>query len=82
MSRFDDDQFKQLQLKVNFNLIPKTRLKRFQQLFPGYKTGLVRSEQGKFVMSPWYGQNAEKVYRFAPRSDDVWIVTFPKCGSI
>lgn len=32
-------------------------------------------------MSAAYGENAEKVYQFAPRADDVWLVTFPKCGN-
>lgn len=82
MSRFEDDRFKQIQLNVSFNVIPKTRLKRFQQHFTGYKSGMVRSNPGRYVMSPPYGENAEKIYRFEPRSDDVWIVTFPKCGNL
>jgi hypothetical protein len=80
MSRFDDEKFKQLQLKVKFNVIPKTRLKKFGKLFDGYPTGLVKSEPGGFVMPPTYGENAEKIYRMKPRTDDVWLLTFPKCG--
>jgi hypothetical protein len=80
MSRFNDEKFKQLQLKVKFNAIPKTRLKKFNQHFNGYKNGLVRSEPGKFVMTPLYGSHAEKLYRMKPRSDDIWLLTFPKCG--
>nr|CAH0102985.1 unnamed protein product [Daphnia galeata] len=81
MSRFDDENFKQLQLNVKFNVIPKTRLKKFGQLFTGYPMGLVKSEPGGFVMPPPYGENAEKIYRMKPRSDDVWLLTFPKCGT-
>jgi estrone sulfotransferase len=80
MSRFNDEKFQQLQLKVKFNAIPKTRLKKFNQHFNGYKNGLVRSEPGKFVMTPLYGSHAEKLYRMKPRSDDIWLLTFPKCG--
>ena len=40
----DDEKFKQLQLNVKFNIIPKTRLKKFGQLLTGYPTGLVKSE--------------------------------------
>jgi hypothetical protein len=80
MSHFDDEKFKQLQLKVKFNVIPKTRLKKFGKLFDGYPTGLVKSEPGGFVMPPTYGENAEKIYRMKPRTDDVWLLTFPKCG--
>ena len=80
MSRYEDEKFKQPQLKVNFNIIPKTKLIEFQQLFNGYKNGLVCGDPGKFVMTPLYGSYAEKLYLMKPRSDDVWILTFPKCG--
>ena len=80
MSRFDDEKFKQPQLKVKFDVIPKTKSKEFQQLFNGTKNGLVRSEPGNFVMTPLYGSYAEKLYQLQPRSDDVWLLTFPKCG--
>lgn len=82
MSRFDDEEFKQLELKVKFNVIPKTRLKKFNQLFLGYKNGLISSEPGKFVMTPLYGNHAEILYRMQPRADDVWLLTFPKCGNL
>ncbi|KAI9563465.1 hypothetical protein GHT06_010928 [Daphnia sinensis] len=81
MSRFDDEKFKQLQLKVKFHVIPKTRLKNFSKLFTGYPLGLTKSEPGNFVMTPMYAENAEKIYRMKPRSDDVWLLTFPKCGT-
>lgn len=82
MSRFDDEKFKQLQLKVKFNVIPKTRLKTFSKLFTGYTLGLTKSEPGNFVMTPMYAENADKIYRMKPRSDDVWLLTFPKCGKL
>lgn len=82
MSSFDDEEFKQLQLKVKFHVIPKTRLKKFNQLFAGYKTGLVKSEPGKFVMTTLYAKHAEILYRMEPRADDIWLLTFPKCGEL
>jgi hypothetical protein len=45
--------------------------------------GLVKSEPGGTVMPTNYGKdsNAQIVYHFEPRKDDVWVVTFPKCGN-
>ncbi len=80
MSRFDQENFKKLELNVKFDVIPKTRLKKFNQHFKGYTTGLVQSEPGKFVFTPLYAKHADRLYRMQPRTDDVWLLTFPKCG--
>lgn len=80
MSDFDDEHFKQLKLNVKFNVIPKTRLKAFTQLFAGFQSGLVRCEPGNQVLTPRLSENVEKIYRLEPREDDVWLLTFPKCG--
>ena len=66
--------------KFEFHDLPATQLEPFKQLFTGYDEGLVRMEPGGFVMPPSYARNAEKIYRMQPRSDDVWLLTFPKCG--
>jgi hypothetical protein len=80
MSQLDDKKSKGLQLNVKFNVIPKTRSKEFTDLFNGYTKGLVRSEPGNFVMTPLYGKHADRLYRMEPRADDIWLLTFPKCG--
>nr|CAH0104482.1 unnamed protein product [Daphnia galeata] len=67
--------------KFEFHDIPTTQLEPFKQLFTGYDEGLVRMEPGGFVMPPSYARNAEKIYRMQPRNDDVWLLTFPKCGT-
>lgn len=80
-SRSENDGVKPPQLKVNFDIIPNTMTESFDQLFPGYHTsGLVRSKPGNFVMTQLYGKNAEKIYKMEPRSDDIWLLTFPKSG--
>ncbi len=80
MSQLDDEKSNGLQLNVKFNVIPKTKLKEFTNLFNGYTTGLVRSEPGNFVMTPLYAKHADRLYRMEPRADDIWLLTFPKCG--
>jgi estrone sulfotransferase len=66
--------------KFEYHTIPKTLTESFKELFTGYDEGLVRMEPGGFVTSPTYAKHAEKIYRMKPRSEDVWLLTFPKCG--
>ena len=66
---------------VKFSAISETLEPEFRQNFPVYdKNGLFRGEPGGFVLTETYAQRAEEVYNFEPRPDDVWVVTFPKCG--
>ena len=78
----EDEELKQPQFKVKFNFIPNTRLESFKKVFTGYEEGLMRSEPGGFVMVPHYCENAEKIFQIQPRKDDIWLLTFPKCGEI
>ena len=82
LNKFRDGEIKPPQLKVKFNAIPKTKLKSFTKLFPSYQDGLVKSEPGGFVIPPYYCENAERIYRIKPREDDVWLLTFPKSGTV
>lgn len=66
---------------IKFKLITKTLTNPYREHFPFYTDGLVRGEPGGFVLTPEYARSAEKLRNFQLRSDDVWIVTFPKCGN-
>ena len=72
----------QVDYDIEFDLIRETIEKPFTDLFLGYAhgDGLIQSSRGSFVMPASYAQGAEKVYRFEPRLDDTFIVTFPKSG--
>jgi Sulfotransferase domain len=69
-------------LPVKFELVPETLESPFRDDFPGYTDGMVRGEPGRFFLAPPFGEHAEDIYNFPLKSDDVWIVTFPKCGKL
>lgn len=76
---FDDDEKQRLQVK--FTLLPDTKDAQFQKDFPCYVDGLVFSSPGRYVTMPEYPKKAECVYNLKPRPDDVYVLTFPKCGN-
>ena len=67
-------------LEAKFTLLPHTLEERFQKHFPSYSEGLIRVEPSGLVVMPEYAKHAQKIYEFQPRSDDVFVMTFPKCG--
>ena len=65
---------------VQFKPFAESLTNKFTYFFPTYEKGLVQGEPGGFINSPEYGVNAEKLSQFKPRNDDVWVLSFPKCG--
>lgn len=74
------DQKRKL-LEVKFATVAGTLDDQFLKDFPCYMDGLVASSPGRYVTLPEYPKKAETVYNLIPRSDDVYILTFPKCGT-
>ena len=68
------------ELQIKFLPVAESLTDTFLDRFPAYKTGIVRGEPGGFVISPEYGPNATDVWKFLPREDDVWVLSFPKSG--
>ena len=66
---------------IQFSLIPKTLEEEYHKDFPLISDGLVRGTPGGFVLSPLFAQHEDELRKFEIRKDDVWIVTFPKCGT-
>ena len=66
--------------QVKFSIIPETLDGAFQKYFPTYADGLTVFSASSYVNTPEFAKNFEKLNRFQPKSDDVWIMTFPKCG--
>ena len=58
------------------------KLRVFKEAYSKEVDQMISIPQGvrmpsKFVKEKW----AEKIYNFNLRQDDIWIVTFPKCGT-
>jgi len=68
-------------LPVRFEVIGESLETPFRDDFPNYTDGLVRGAPGGFVLTPVYAKHAGDIYGMALRSDDAWVVTFPKCGT-
>lgn len=72
---------KDLELKVKFHSLEHSQNGNFAEHFTNYgEHGVAKSEPGGFIQTEEFVKNAEKIFHFKPKSDDVWIVTFPKCG--
>ncbi len=71
------------QIIMMFTELPESKSDEFIRLFPGNREGLVQHQSDitdGTVLRTLCSQQVEKIYQFPLRRDDVWIVTFPKCG--
>lgn len=74
----------ELKMEIQFVAVSSTRLKPFTRFFPGYgDMGMIKCEFGGTLLPSVYNRlgNAKAIYHFKPRRDDVWVITFPKCGN-
>ena len=76
-----DTEKEKLVPKLEFLSISETLKTPFTDNF-NFAEGLVRSEPGGFVLTPEFGRHVDEFTNFKIRKDDVWVVTFPKCGKI
>jgi hypothetical protein len=67
-------------LNVEFKSMPESLEESLLYGIKTYGEGLVRGEPGGFVLTPHYGENAEELYNFHIRPDDIWVLSFPKSG--
>ena len=64
---------------IQFHLMEETTRSPFTDHFTSTE-GFARSEPYGLVLTPEFGRHFREFIDFPIRSDDVWVVTFPKCG--
>lgn len=70
----------ELKPKFKFLSMPETREKPFTDYFVNFAEGLGKCDPGGFVLTPEFGRHIHEFIGFQTRKDDVWVLTFPKCG--
>lgn len=72
---------KDIEWNITFHSVEESLNGNFKEHLPNYEHhGLVRSVPGGFVQTDEFKNHAEKIFRFQPKDDDIWIATVPKCG--
>ena len=69
---------------VKFKDISEDEMEIRKKLFPvpeSFMRDMVVSEDGNITLTKGWKNVADKIYNFEVRPDDVWIVTYPKCGT-
>ena len=68
---------------IKWKPVPKEMEEITQKMFgtnPNYHNRIVSEPYGVYA-TPAMELVAKEVYNMEVRSDDIWIVTFPKCGT-
>jgi hypothetical protein len=66
-----------------WNILTTEEINERQKVFgPGSsQLKMVKSEPMGIYMTQEMTKHAETIYNFKVRPDDVWIITYPKCGT-
>lgn len=68
--------FNDLEIKV----LDDKKTAEILKYYPCYTRGLITIGKKKWCMIRQFLNIGEEIYNFEPRSDDTWIVTFPRSG--
>jgi len=66
---------------MDMNWNPVQDNEKIKKEFLGYRDGLVQSAEGNWTMLPTTAKLVPTIMDMEVRDDDVWVVTYPKCGT-
>ncbi|KAK9504690.1 hypothetical protein O3M35_010962 [Rhynocoris fuscipes] len=55
--------------------------KKLMSDFTGERNGFCQVGPKKWILPVAYRDHAEKYYSFKPKSDDIWVITYPRSGT-
>ena len=76
LQRFDIEEKHDIEDITSNNLIQE-----LMHNLPGYKKGFIRVKPSGFVFNTETLSYIDRIRKFEVRDDDIWICTFPKCGT-
>ena len=70
--------------KKENNIINQPLVSEYKSIYTedgSFYRSMIKSSPMNVFMPKYFLEFAEKIWNFVPRKDDVWILTYPKCGT-
>lgn len=67
-------------MQIKYNNLEEEFRKKLDELF-GVENCLIEVNPGKVLLPPKYREIGERIFNLKVRSDDVWLVSYPRTGN-
>jgi hypothetical protein len=66
-------------MQIKFDKVEENVLKKLDKLF-GVENCLIEVNPGNVLLPPKYAEIGERILNLEVRSDDVWLISYPRTG--